>query len=130
MNDQPQNIVVGIDDAEPSSWALSVAADLAAALDARLTLVHVFAPPIAGVSEIPLPVDEIVDRLRADSTALLDDARRTVPAVTPVDTVVRQGSTAIEIDELARRTQAAFIVVGSHGRGRLATFVLGSTAEA
>src|SRR5687768_631793 len=118
MNEQPKHIVVGVDDAEPSSWALSVAVDLAAALDARMTLVCVFAPPVAGVSEIPLPVDEIVDRLRADSTALLDAARRSVPAGIPVDTVVRQGAPAIEIDELARRLGASFVVVGSHGRGR------------
>ncbi|HSI35053.1 MAG: universal stress protein [Phycisphaerae bacterium] len=130
MNDQAKNIVVGVDDAAPSSWALSVAAGLAAALDARLTLVHVFVPPVAGISEIPLPVDEICERLRSESAALLADARRKVPPEIQVETVIRQGSPALEIDEVARRTAADFVVVGTHGRGRLATFVLGSTAEA
>ena len=65
---------------------------MAGELGAQLKLVHVFIPPIAGVSEIPIPVDDIRDRLRADAEAMLADARARVPAGIEVETVVREGS--------------------------------------
>jgi len=130
MKDITQKVIVGVDDSEPSKWALSVAVDLATALRAEITLVHIFIPPIAGVSEVPLPVDEIRDRQRADSIALLESARRRLPPGSLAKTVVGEGSPPREIIALAEQIGASFIVLGTHGRGRLATFFMGSTTEA
>jgi len=130
MSDNIKKIVVGVDESEPSRWALSVASDLALALHADITLVHVFIPPVAGVSEIPIPVDEILERQRSDSVALLEAARQKLPPSLLARTVVGEGSPPREIIALAEQIGASFIVLGTHGRGRLATFFMGSTTEA
>lgn len=130
MIDRQKNIVIGIDDSEQAKWALAAGADLASSLDARVILVHVIVPPIAGVSEVPVDVGAIRQEMQTAAAAMLEEARWTLPVAVHGETVVREGSPPRQIVAVAEEVGASYIVLGTHGRGRLAAFILGSTAEA
>jgi nucleotide-binding universal stress UspA family protein len=127
--DGRRRILVAIDDGIASEWAVRTAGQLAAAMGARVTVLHVLRP-VAFVSEVAY-IPESVDRTQAEhGEALLGRALRSLPAGVPAVGSTRDGDPAEEIVKAARVWDADLIVMGSHARGRVASFVLGSTAEA
>lgn len=123
-----ERIVVAVDGSEPSTWAIQFAARLARATGAELTAVHVFPEPYYS-PEVAIPIDELEAAARARGEATMRDQCAHVPPEVPCERVVRQGSAADHIVEAAGERSADLIVLGTHGRGRLARFILGSTAE-
>lgn len=105
-------IVCGIDGSEMSLRALAAALELVVPLSARLVLVHVAADE-AG---------------RRQGELVLAEAAVASQLGTGVDRVVVVGSPARELARLAEEWEASLLVVGSRGRGRIATAVLGSVA--
>jgi nucleotide-binding universal stress UspA family protein len=89
--------------------------------DSALILPDAVLPPLASAPD--------VDGLRARAASGLDGfvAREGLPAGTTHET--RVGSPADEIIECAKLKRADLIVIGTHGRGALAHFLLGSVAE-
>ena len=131
MDAKTKRILIPVDGSEASAWALKLAVALINEMPAaKLTLLHVIVPPASGVGEMALVSDELMDRLQADGKATLAAAQRQLPPGAQVRTALREGSPAQEIVAYARQIGADFIVMGTRGRGRWATFVLGSTAEA
>jgi nucleotide-binding universal stress UspA family protein len=120
-------ILLAIDDSQPSQWATDVAGGLAQALDARVMVVHIVE---ITEREDTFGFDELVEQRRRDGAALLDRAMRALPAAVESDQMLRDGIPSEEIVSAARTWEADQIIMGTRGRGRLATFVLGSTAEA
>jgi nucleotide-binding universal stress UspA family protein len=118
-------VLVGIDGSEESREAARQAAIL---VDGDLTLLAAYdvAPAIGGTGAgVPAYLDE--DRQRDAATDSLGRVREDVAIASPTGKIVRGRSADALISEVERE-QATLLVVGSHGLGRLAGFVLGSTA--
>jgi nucleotide-binding universal stress UspA family protein len=131
MNIDHSNILIAVDDSQPSAWASEVGVALARRMNGSITLVHVVPPPTAGVSEGALViVEDLADSIKAEGARVLEAAARRLPDDVRVRTVLRQGPNGLEIVAQAREMGADFIVMGSRGAGRLSHFILGSTAEA
>jgi nucleotide-binding universal stress UspA family protein len=118
-------VLVGIDGSEESREAARQAAIL---VDGELTLLAAYdvAPAIGGTgTHVPAYIDE--DLQRGAATGSLRRARKEVATASPTGKIVRGRAATALISEVERE-QATLLVVGSHGLGRLAGFVIGSTA--
>ena len=123
-------IVVGVDDSTRSAVAARKASRLAVWLDAELHAVHVsHIPPamlavLAGVPTAPSEFNEAQrDAVWRRVGPVLDQGGA---RVTRVDL---EGYPADALVEYAEDVDAGLIVVGSRGRGNLASLVLGSTSH-
>jgi nucleotide-binding universal stress UspA family protein len=123
-------LMVAVDASEQAIWAARVAAELAEPISAYVVLVHVLAASTIGASELAMPDREERAAMRRAADEVLDAARAQFPAAVPVQRLLREGDPAKEIVASAEEWEADLVVMGTHGRGRLATFVLGSTADA
>ena len=122
-----RRILLAVDDSPPSQWATDVAGGLAQFLDAHVMVIHVIE---ATEREAIYGVDDIVERRRRDGAALLNRAQQSLPPTVDSDQMLREGTSSEQIAAAARMWEADLIVMGTRGRSRFATFVLGSTAEA
>lgn len=119
-------VLVGLDRSEESREAARQAAIL---VDGQLTLLASYdiAPEIVGGTgtHVPAYLDE--DLQREAATESLRRARKDVATVSPTGKLVRGRAADALISEVERE-QHTLLAVGSHGLGRLAGFVMGSTA--
>jgi nucleotide-binding universal stress UspA family protein len=119
------HVLVGIDGSEESREAARQAAIL---VEGDLTLLAAYdvAPAIGGTGTgVPAYLDE--DLQRDAATEALERAREDVAQASPTGKIVR-GRPADALISEVEREQGTLLVVGSHGGGRLAGFVMGSTA--
>lgn len=121
-----QRILVAVDLSGAARPTIAAAARLAAAWGARLRALHVLEPfvllPAAPLSVDPREVDQRTqDALEHEIWPLLPDAS--------VERVVRRGYVTQAIAEEARAWGADLVVMGSHGRGPLERFFIGSSTE-
>jgi nucleotide-binding universal stress UspA family protein len=125
-------VVVGVDGSERSWPAIRFAFEEAANRGVSLTAIHVWSePPRAGSDQFkPVAVDydqahKEADRTLSESLAGFQERYPEVP-------VFRELTSDLDpARELLRATEeAALIVVGTHGRGRFAGLLLGSTGQA
>ena len=112
--------------------ARALAVELARALGGELIVLHVATetPPFAEGFMRVRQLEQLFEEQRAWAARALEEraveARgQGVPALARVVT----GVPAQEIVETARREGAAFIVMGTHGRGVVERFLLGSVAD-
>jgi nucleotide-binding universal stress UspA family protein len=126
-------VLVASDFGETSRAALDYARSLARAFGAKLHLLHVVDAVVATSAAEFFPNGtrdlqaELVEEASRNLDALLtaDDRERlgAVPAVRI------SGSVASTIVEYAKQAHVDVIVVGTHGRGPVAHFFMGSVAE-
>jgi nucleotide-binding universal stress UspA family protein len=123
-------IVVGVDDAPPSRAAVERACELARSLGAEVHAVfvsHVPATVLAAMSGLPTVGDDFAAAQRAnvwkEIGPLLDGCGA------DVERVDLEGYPPDVLVEYAEEQSADLIVVGSRGRGDLASLVLGSTSH-
>jgi nucleotide-binding universal stress UspA family protein len=112
-----RKILCAVDFSDCSSEAIAIAADLARALGAELTLLHVEEPrpqPAPGAD-----VERRLARCRLEAQAYTDP---------PIRTVVLEGSPAEEVVAYADRAGFDLVVTGTHGRAGVKRLVLGSVA--
>jgi nucleotide-binding universal stress UspA family protein len=112
---------------ESARPAYELAVRLAHALQARLIMLHVAAPPVLfGELGMTIPVPEMqkenleADRIRMEGLA----------AGSGAECRVVEGVVAAEILRIAREETCDLIVMETHGRGGLARLLLGSVALA
>ena len=132
-------ILVTTDFSETSKQALPIAAELAKAFWARITVLHVFEedlvavyPMIAGYMQ-----PEVIEsgRYREEARRRAEEALQAVAAdlrkkKIEVDAMVRGGAKPfVEIVRTARELPADLIVLATHGRTGLKHVLIGSTAE-
>jgi nucleotide-binding universal stress UspA family protein len=120
-----REILVAVDGSRESQRALAHAAALARDEHARLTLVTVIAP----VTVSPVPTLTSAACVRDAYAEVLADARDSVPDDVGVTTILIDGSPAREIVRLAKTGRFDLVVMGTHGRGRLAGALLGSVSR-
>jgi nucleotide-binding universal stress UspA family protein len=130
-----KNILVATDFGAASDAALRYGRELARRFDATLHVLHV--TENVSVSSIgadgfvamaPQQLqDEIEDTARVRLMEALTDSDRSGLVTRPV--VITASSPAPVIVDYAERHKIDVIVIGTHGRGALAHFLMGSVAE-
>jgi len=121
-------IVVGIDDSPGSCAAAGWAADLAAALGARVIAVHAFEPlghldavgPDADFTEVEASI-----RVRLEG----EWCRNLMESGVDLEIEIKHGRPADVLIDLARQVDADLIVVGARRMGWFQTLALGSTSQ-
>jgi nucleotide-binding universal stress UspA family protein len=106
-----------------------VAGGIAARGGTELVVLTVVDPAVTSAPELAAVADDVRVAMRQRAEALLGVAASLVPPGVPVERLVREGAAGDEIVAAAREWDAGLVVLGTRGRGRLATFLLGSTAE-
>lgn len=124
-----KNILVATDFSEPSGVALAYGRDLARNYNAKLHVLHVvddvrYSPEVGFVGNPELDLETVA---RRDLDALIrDDDRKELGAVG----VTTLGINAAEaIVAYAKSNPIDLIVTGTHGRGTVQHFLMGSVAE-
>jgi nucleotide-binding universal stress UspA family protein len=127
------SIVVGIDGSEGAARALSWAVEQARAENRPLTLLHSGGESLLRTTlMLDADVDHVAlfDRLRTADLALLTRSAAAVTEADPdlaVDVVLVETDARTALVDASRR--AHLVVLGSRGRGRVASMVLGSVSR-
>jgi nucleotide-binding universal stress UspA family protein len=126
-----RRILVPIDFTETSDRALDWAIELAARLDASVTVMHAYEVPVIGVPDGTLiaTADTAMQLTESARTALDTAVKERSGRGVPIDAILREGVAWEEINSVADSIDADVIALGTHGRHGLARALLGSVAE-
>jgi nucleotide-binding universal stress UspA family protein len=124
-------ILVGTDFSDTARVALDWAIALARPLEARIVLVYVFDLPIVGLPDAAFLVSpEEGARISNEAQRALDaEIARVTSCGVPVEGRLLQGDPRDVLPSQGASSDAAFIVVGSHGRRGIVRALVGSVAE-
>jgi nucleotide-binding universal stress UspA family protein len=131
-------IVVGVDGSKSSRAALDWALAEAALRGSSLRAVHAWTIPAIGASEAPWSLMSTSDYMELDPEQLakaagdaleheIADAQATAGSGVVIERAVVDAPAADAIVDSAK--DAELIVVGSHGRGAVASLLLGSVSQ-
>lgn len=125
-----KRLLVPIDFSEPSEVALKYGVALARAFNARLYLLHVLPKaPAEDRETVEHPIglfERMQDAARERLGKILtDDQVKDVPS----EFVTQVGTAYVEVIRYAKDHDIDLIVMGTHGRGRVAHMLMGSVAE-
>lgn len=127
-----KTFLVPVDFSAVTGTVIDTAIEFSKNLSGRITLLYVVQPP-AVTGDYALPVEVLQEAVAASEKAasghLAKHEARARAAGVSVESVIRQGSPMQLIIEEADARQADFIVMGSHGHGKLYDFLVGSTAS-
>ncbi|HVY44402.1 MAG TPA: universal stress protein [Minicystis sp.] len=122
-----RHVLVATDFSECSRTAEDMAATLAEKFGARLTVAHVFEPPVQYDAAIAyLPIDDLRD---VASKSLDDELARLRERAPKAERAFAMGTAWRELLGLVERAGADLVVVGTHGRRGVSRALLGSVAE-
>src|SRR5687767_5793866 len=127
-----KTVLAAIDFSPISDAVLRVATDLARAIHGRVFLLNVVQPPSIATDLAPL-VGEVLQftaEIERDSRRHLHQIQKRFAArnVT-TDTICLQGFPVTQIIAHAKKLEAGYIVLGSHGHTAFYDLVAGSTAS-
>lgn len=124
--------LVPVDFSPVTDEVIDTAVSFARAFQGKVTLIHVVQPPVV-TSEFALPVDVLQEALtageKAAKTKLDRHAGMLREAGLACEVRVVHGPPVTMIREEAERGKADYIIIGSHGHGKLYDFFVGSTAS-
>jgi nucleotide-binding universal stress UspA family protein len=126
-----KKILAPIDFTETSSLALDYAVDLAVALGAAVSVLHVYQPLVYSFPDAVLVAPpDMAAKISDKAQQMLDEAvnsrRKRCPATSGI---LLNGAAWDEIGRVAVEQNADLIVMGTHGRRGLPRAILGSVAE-
>ena len=108
--------LVALDSSPRAPQVLSAAIALAQAASTKLVLFRaVGLPGDLPVEAYAMPPNGVIDVLKTRAKKDLDEAARAIPADMPFETRIEIGSAWQGICEAGKATDAAMIVIGSHG---------------
>lgn len=120
-------VVVGVDGSDESLVGLAWATHEAAHQGRPLRLVHAWEVPMPGYVPVPASVDLVRESAEAVLAEAVTKAEEWAPQVSVSGLMMHGAAAHVLVDQ---GSDAAMIVVGSHGRGGFARLVLGSTSGA
>lgn len=127
-----KTFLVPIDFSAVTEDVIDTAVSFARAFAGKVALIHVVQPPVV-TSEFALPVEVMQEAVavgeRAATAKLASYVEMFRAAGLACEAVVRHGAPVTMIREEAERVQADYIIMGSHGHGKLYDFLVGSTAS-
>lgn len=127
-----KTFLVPVDFSAVSEEIVDTAIGFARSFGGKVVLLHIIQPPII-TSEYALPVDAVQEAITASEktadTKLSAYAGRFRTASLAVEAVVRHGPPVFAILEEAEKAKADFIIMGSHGHGKIYDLLVGSTAS-
>lgn len=131
-----RHLLAATDGSELSSLAVDHAIELARSLGAKLTLLHVagqYPPPmlVDGTVFPTLPQEEHEAAAAKQSKQILDPCVAKAEAAGVACIALHESDSAAwhAIIETAARAECDVIVMGSHGRGGLASLIMGSQTQ-
>jgi nucleotide-binding universal stress UspA family protein len=124
-----KRILVAVDETKLAARVVDVAAELAIPLGAEIALVHVIDESRAYTLDLAVLDEGLLSNLRSDGVAALDAAYRRIPVEVKAQRLLVQGDPSEMIIATALERNTDLIVLGNDSRGRLAHFLLGSTAD-
>ena len=124
-----KRILIAVDESAPAARALESGVSLARELGGELAIAHVVDTASAFHPELGAYDEKLLQELRRAGQLLLKAAVAQVPGEIHAVQMLLEGDPAETIIEAAREWRADAIVLGSDSRGRLAHFLLGSTAD-
>ncbi len=127
-----KTFLIPVDFSQVTDSVIATAVPLARALQGTITLLHVVQPPVA-TGDFALPVEAVQDAINAGETAarekLAGYSRMLRETGLESEARVVHGSPVVMIHAEAKRVKADFIIMGSHGHGKLYDLLVGSTAS-
>lgn len=124
-----KKILVAVDGSGPAGRALEVGLTLAWELRSQVMIVHVVDMSVAILPELGIVDQKRLERFRSDGEAIIRHAMDRVPSSLHAEHLIVEGDPADMILDTAHDWIADVIVLGSDSRGRLAHFLVGSTAD-
>ncbi len=127
-----KTFLVPVDFSAVSEDVVNTAVSFARSFGAKVILLHIIQPPIA-TSEYALPVDAAQEAITASEksaeTKFIAFTDKLQSADLEAGAVVRHGPPVYTILEEAAKVKADFIIMGSHGHGKIYDLLVGSTAS-
>ena len=136
-----KNILIALDYDPTAQKVAEIGFSLAGNKDAAITLLHVIADPsyyastvydpimgFGGYMNMDLMRPHIMDELKKTSLEFLEKSKHHL-GDDAIKTMVREGSVAATILDVAKEINADTIVMGSHSRRWLENIVMGSITE-
>jgi len=123
-------VLVPVDFSPPSTVAVNHAVLLARRFRAKLTLLHVIEPSTALMYTFPTE-SEVAERQRCERAERMLSAMLGSEDQDDLDleTAVVVGDIAAEIENAVRRKHADIVVMGTHGRGLVGRWLIGSVTQ-
>jgi nucleotide-binding universal stress UspA family protein len=125
-----ENILIAIDGGGPARSAIEVGVQLAQQLHAKVLVLHVVDVTAAFRPELGMMDESLLAEQRVMGQTLLDQTVSRIDQSLQPQRALVEAEPAEAILATARKSAADLIVLGSDSRGRLAHFLLGSTADA
>ena len=136
-----KKILIALDYAPTAQKVAEIGFSLGENQPAEVTLLHVIEDPtyyastvydpimgFGGYANLDLLHPDIIDELKNTSLAFLEKTKQHL-ADNTIKTLVKEGSTAQSILEVAKELNADIIVMGSHSRRWLENILMGSITE-
>jgi nucleotide-binding universal stress UspA family protein len=124
-----KHILVPTDFEKASASALEVAASIALACDAKVTLLHVWEIPIYPYMDFMLN-SEMITRVEDAAVKHLAEGLQKLQKVLPTaSSKLKTGQPAPAIIDVIAELKPDLVVMGTHGRRGVGRAILGSVAE-
>ncbi|MGE0116885.1 MAG: universal stress protein [Dongiaceae bacterium] len=123
-----RNVLIATDFSASSRHALD--AGVRYFPDRALTIFHAFEIPFGGVSDDDHRVEEVRRVVAEECAKFLRDADLSPEVRRRLQVLIEYGSPAGLLRDYAHEKDVDLVILGTHGRGRMLTAVIGSTAKA